>query len=673
MSNVSARGPLTLALTLFGSGALLLLGRQALLLRPLPTPASPMAQLERTRQWDPDPQRRREASLLLVSGAEANPARRQSLLAGQGWGPDPLAALVLKRDAQSAEAVAQGSRATALWRQLLRRFPSAPATADALYALGREEPRNHQTLWRRFPAHPAALAAAVEAGPGAAERRAGALHLARWGARWPGAEQRIRQACGPSSASLSPDERSQLAGALAQLGDGPAALSCLGRRRGTAGTELALGRALLKGTEAESAQGEQRLLALIQGQPASGEAAEASRLLSQRPGPGALALLAGLPPALRQSAPVQARLALESGQGWRQVLTRWPADPASWDLAWELARQKLLKREWAAAAELLGTLNPEQLPTPLAVRQLFWLGYAEQQLGQAEQARRRWQQQLLRSLWGYYGWRATVRLGEEGSPLRLKAPAAPTALQPSAWQPLQSGQLGLDRLWRLNQPLEAWEEWRHQRGNRPPVAPERLILEGRLRQGVGDDWMGLAQLEQASLLWVGVPCPAALPLERSLHPVRHGPVFAGAAAAAGLDPTLLLAVAKQESRFSAGVASPAGAVGLLQLMPATAAELAGRSVTNAQLRQPQLNAQLSARYLAGLLRQWQGNPFLTIASYNAGPAAVQTWLTPTLRAEPELWVEAIPFPETRIYAKKVLGSLWTYQQLDKRGCKKPGS
>jgi soluble lytic murein transglycosylase len=672
MSNVLARGPVILALTVFGSGALLLLGRHALLLRPLPTPASPVAQLERTRQWDPDPQRRREASLLLESGADANPARRQQLLAGQGWGKDPLAALVLKREAQAAVALGQAARATVLWRQLVRRFPADPATADALYALGRSEPRDRQALAQRFPAHPAALAAALEAGPGAAELRAGALHLARWGARWPGAEQRIRQVCGPGSTGLSPAERSQLAGALAQLGDGAAALTCLGPRRGSASTELALGRALLKGTAAQSAQGDQRLLALIDSQPTSPEASEASRLLSQHPGPAALVLLARLPPALIQTAPVQARLALERGQGWRLVLARWPADPASWDLAWELARQRLLKREWVAAATVLGTLNPELLPTPLAVRQLFWLGYAEQQLGQAEQARRRWQQQLRRSPWGYYGWRATVRLGE-GNPLRLEAPTAPTGLQPSAWEPLGSGQPGLDRLWRLNQPLEAWETWRQQRRNRPPVTPEHLILEGRLRQGVGDDWMGLAQLEQASLLWVGARCPAALPLERSLHPVRHGPVFSEAAAAAGLDPTLLLAVAKQESRFSTGVASPAGAVGLLQLLPSTAAELAGRPVTNDELRQPELNARLGARYLAGLLQQWQGNPYLTIASYNAGPAAVQTWLNPTLSAEPELWVEAIPYPETRIYAKKVLGNLWTYQRLAERGCLQPGS
>lgn len=658
-----ARGLLTLAVTVVGSGALLLIGRQALLLRPQPSPATPTARLERLRLLDPDPARRREANLLLLR-AGADPARRQRLLRGQGWGPDPLAALVLKLDAQASEELGQASRAQALWRQLLRRFAAVPASADALYALGRTEPEQRAVLLQRFPAHPAALAAALEAGPGPG----GILHLARWGPRWPGAEPRIRQVCGSSSARLSASERSLLAGALAQLGDGAVALRCLGPRLGSAGTELALGRALLAGTAADSALAGKRLLGLSRLAPSSPEAAAAARLLSERQGPGALALLAQLPPALQQTAPVQARLAFEGDLAWRPVLARWPADPASWDLAWDLARQQLLKREWAQAAALLGVLDADRLPTPQAVRQLFWLGMAEQRLGQAEAARRRWRQLLQRSPWGYYGWRATVQLGEEASPLRLKAQSAAGPLAPSAWQPLASGQPRLDRLWRLGQPLEAWEEWRHQRGNTSPDTPAPLKLEGRLRQGVGDDWKGLAQLEQANVLWIGARCRAALPLERALHPVRYGPVFSRAAAAEGLDPTLLLAVAKQESRFTAGVASPAGAVGLLQVMPATAAELAGGPVSGDQLRQPAFNAALGARYLAWLLMQWQGNPFLSIASYNAGPGAVRSWLNPSLETEPELWVEAIPYPETRLYAKKVLGNLWSYQQLARRGC-----
>lgn len=662
-------GPLLMALILLGSGGVLMLGRHLLLLRPQPTPATPGSVLERTRQLDPDPERRREAALLLQAAFREDPARQRRLLAGQGWGSGALAPLALKLDAQAAESLGEAPPAIALWRRLEHRFPSAPATADALYALGRDDPARRLALLQRFPAHPAALAAAIELGPAAAERRRGALHLARWGPRWPGAEAKLRQACRLQAGPLAPAERQQLAAGLAQLGDGTAAAACLAGQTADAATELSVGKALLKAEGTEATLGQQRLLALARQQPASPEAIEASRLLAEQPGPAGLTALAALPPELRRGAPVQARLALESGKGWREVLRRWPGDPASWDLQWELARRLLLKGQWADAAMVLQALPPERLPSPLASRQRFWLGFAQQRLGQPDQAVGNWRGLLKHSPWGYYAWRARVRLGEGNPALRVKAVTGETArLEPLPWQALASAPPGLTRLWRLDQPLEAWEHWRHKRGSAAPTTAEDLQLEGRLRQGVGDDWTGLGQLEQASFRWIGASCVASLPLERALHPVRYATVFAAAAAAEGLDPTLLLAVAKQESRFTAGVGSGAGAIGLLQLLPDTAAELAGAPVSGAELRRPEVNAPLGARYLRRMLEQWQGNPFAAVASYNAGPNAVRGWITPTLQRNPELWTEAIPYPETRLYVKKVLGNLWSYQELPRRGC-----
>ena len=95
-------------------------------------------------------------------------------------------------------------------------------------------------------------------------------------------------------------------------------------------------------------------------------------------------------------------------------------------------------------------------------------------------------------------------------------------------------------------------------------------------------------------------------------------------------------------------------------MPATAAELAGEELSSDDLREPKRNASLGARYLADLLELWQGNPWLTVASYNAGPGAAGSWVSPELEQDPELWVERIPYPETRLYTKKVLGNLWAY-------------
>jgi soluble lytic murein transglycosylase len=87
-----------------------------------------------------------------------------------------------------------------------------------------------------------------------------------------------------------------------------------------------------------------------------------------------------------------------------------------------------------------------------------------------------------------------------------------------------------------------------------------------------------------------------------------------------------------------------------------------------ELEDPALNVELGAAYLEDLLRRWDGDPFLLAASYNAGPGAATGWIDPRLRAFPELWVEAIPYPETRLYVKKVLGNTWSYQVPETPRC-----
>ena len=654
-----ARLPLLLAFTCLGSGAVLVGGRALLNQLPAPDPNTPTAHLERLSRLSPDPARRREANLLLLARQGEDPARARQLLRGQGWGLDGLAALVLKRDALAAEALGDGGAAQWRWRQLLRRFPQTPAAADALYALGREQPRLRQELRQRFAAHPAALAAAVEAGPAADARRDGALHLARHGVRWPGAAARLRQSCGQPSAS--PQQRNELAGGLAQLGDAEAALACLKGSQPGLETQLALAKALLGGGSAQQAQAQDRLLQLARSAPRSPQASEAVALLSEQPGPGSLQALAALPASLQDTAPVQARRALETpGSGpVLAVLKRWPRDPASWELQWQRARRALLERQWATAEVLLSAPIDRALPVGLAGRQRFWLGFSQWQQGQRAEARRTWTSLLRSHPEGYYGWRAAVRLGK--GDLSLDPQRSPALLQPN-WQPLASGDPDLDRLWRVDQPLEAWEHWRTGR-TLPSRTPQDLLLEGRLRRAVGDHWIGLGQLEQASLrLPAGQSCGMAQQLERSLQTPSFVAELEQAATAAAVPSTLLAAVAKQESRFSPGVSSSAGAVGLLQLMPETAAELAGEPLGPDALRDPSRNAQLGALYLKQLLGQWQGNPVLMAASYNAGPGAVAGWVTPQLQQEPELWIEAIPYPETRLYVKKVLGNLWKFQQ-----------
>ena len=248
------RLPLLLAVSCLGSAVLLVGGRWLLQeQRPPLTPNLASGRLERIWRLDPDPQRRREAALLLAGRSAGDGGERdrelldaeRRLLRGQGWGRDPLAAVVLKREAQVAEALGDDALASSRWRELLQRFPEDPASADALYSLGRRQPALREQLLERFPRHPATLAAAVEQGPD------GALHLARWGVRWPGAGEQLRRRCAAGQPALSNAERNQLVAGLALLGDAPAAQSCLGASPATAATRLAMARALLLDPERE--------------------------------------------------------------------------------------------------------------------------------------------------------------------------------------------------------------------------------------------------------------------------------------------------------------------------------------------------------------------------------------------------------------------------------------
>jgi soluble lytic murein transglycosylase-like protein len=131
-----------------------------------------------------------------------------------------------------------------------------------------------------------------------------------------------------------------------------------------------------------------------------------------------------------------------------------------------------------------------------------------------------------------------------------------------------------------------------------------------------------------------------------------------------VDRSLVLAIARIESRFQADAISPAGARGLMQLMPATASHLAGGAATNGELREPSYNLNLGQRYLAELLDTTNGNVFQLAAAYNAGPGSLQRWLAARdgKHDDPLLFIESMPSPETRSYVKRLMTYYWMYSK-----------
>jgi soluble lytic murein transglycosylase len=124
---------------------------------------------------------------------------------------------------------------------------------------------------------------------------------------------------------------------------------------------------------------------------------------------------------------------------------------------------------------------------------------------------------------------------------------------------------------------------------------------------------------------------------------------------------------REESALDPRVVSPAGAIGLTQLMLPTAQEVARKlrlgRVRRADLASPSLNIRLGSRYLGDLLRRYDGSVPLALAAYNAGGGAVGRWLGQRSGLELDEFVEEIPIEETRGYVKRVLRSYAAYRLL----------
>ena len=592
------------------------------------------------------------------------------LLHGQGWGRDPMAAVVLERAALTAAAQGKPSDAAETWQRLLDRFPEAPGSAWARLALGNNNPVLHQQLLQQQPAHPAALTLAARDGSEALASHQGALHLARWNARRAGALGLMRDACEATGAQApQPDQRQTLAQALAKQGHADTAVTCLQELEASPETQLAIGRSLLLHGDPDA--GTARLLTLAQNHPNHPASLEAARILSEpldaQPG-----VLDALPAALeeRSAAVAAARVRLAGGDGADAALSRWPNDPDIWQLQWDLAREAFLAGDWEPARDLLKRHYEDgPLPSPLETRRLFWLGLSHKQLGETTKAERSWRRLIGAFPGGYYRWRAMEHLGV-AEPLALRSPDPQQ--EPPAWQPLNSHHRLVNELWRLGQVHAAWEAWQAQADPAVPPPPEERLAEGRLRLAIGDTWMGLDQLWWLSLRWRNPSCHQRTLLHRSQFPRLFEAEIQTAAEQAGVQANLLRAIAKQESRFAPGVVSPAGAVGVMQLMPSTATEMADAPTSTLMLKDPADNFELGARYLHHLLEQWESDPFRSIASYNAGPGAVSSWPEPTDAEDAALWVERIPYPETRFYTKKVLDNLLGYSGGDQPFCEEAG-
>jgi len=334
-----------------------------------------------------------------------------------------------------------------------------------------------------------------------------------------------------------------------------------------------------------------------------------------------------------------------------ELIARYPSDTRS-----SLARFRLAARAYrdgqldSAAALYQGEVTAGG-PQRTAAR--FWLGKVALARGDTTGARATWRALARDDSLGYYGLRARreTDLPPVAVPVAVRATSVPAGVA--------AGLARLDTLMLAGLDTEAQVEVRAVLG-RPPQDVDGLLAWS---EGLGARGFGSAAVR---LGWQAfVKSPGEPRVLRAIYPWPVRSAVEAEAQEFGVDPLLLVAIVRQESVFDVEALSPAGARGLAQLTPGTAALTArGLDVTfyPEWITVPDLNLHLGAAHLAELLRRF-GRIETAIAAYNAGASPVRRWLERDGADDPDQFIELIPYLETRGYVRSVIRNRELYRVL----------
>ena len=313
-----------------------------------------------------------------------------------------------------------------------------------------------------------------------------------------------------------------------------------------------------------------------------------------------------------------------------------------------------VQRNFAGASAELDSLSEQYPSSDDALAAMYWGGRAWQQRGDLEKARAHWRAVMTKDPSSYYSVLGSKRLGVPILKDSSRTDKYPTVrdVSDAAERISMLEDLGMD--------TEAKFEY-DRLFDDAERSPERLVATAHALGG-GEQSNRAITLGRKVVTEQGAT-PQNL---RLLYPVAEREELSKSAKANGLDPALVAGLIKQESGFNPRAVSPAGARGLMQVMPSVGTEIArSRGMKNfsaERLFDPAVNIQLGTTHLRGLFRGNRDVAYI-MAAYNAGEARLNRWLRKPGASDPELFTERIPYVETRDYVRAVLRNRAFYRFL----------
>lgn len=344
-------------------------------------------------------------------------------------------------------------------------------------------------------------------------------------------------------------------------------------------------------------------------------------------------------------------------QHWRELTHLAPGRSAAGQARMRAAQLYLTLTDTAQAiAEFEAYLT--QFPTGRRWEEAtYWAARLHRGQGRSRRARELLDRLADEAPVSYY---AVLAARLEGRDYRLRLPDGPADPAP-AWLTQELGRL--DRLqaaglgWAVERRIQSLIT----RAERDGISVILPLAEGLVDRG--------RTLEAINLGWAArdAGAPWSMRLARVLYPLPYREMIEQTARSRDLDPWLLVALIRQESAFVRDIRSPAGAIGLMQVMPSTGQEVARQvglnSFSERSLETPDINLHLGSRFLFDMLERFDEDLPLVLSAYNAGPTRADRWAKFAEAVDPERFTERIPFDETRGYVKNVTRNYHLYRAL----------
>jgi soluble lytic murein transglycosylase len=716
------------AIAVLGSTALLLRWfpqrtPQPMVFNPIPTTTSDRIT---TLSFQPTDTRRASLETLTKEGTGIERQQARYLLAAdavrQGKGTEALRWLehlekdypnlapdILALRAKAYKLSQKNAEAKGTWLQLVQQFPKQPAAAEALYVLGQSDPKYWDQAIAEMPAHPRTLDIVTQRLKTDPKNLKLLKQVAQYGQQLPNYRAYLDTLVKTHAKALQAEDWQTIAFGYWEKQHYQEAGQAYRQAPKTSRNLFRIARGLQLGGESGESQSDtgtavdsakiapnlgtpsaayERMIAAFPNAPETPRALlkladltkDANRAAVyydrsvtlaktlKRPQEAGDALL--LKANRLQAVNVNAQAAAEN-----RLLNEFSPTDAAADLRWKRAWDAAQAKEYNKAQDWAAEVVKHNAQSDRAAKALFWIGKWAERLGNPKE-----RQDAFTQLWNqypesYYTWRAASLSGAPVGTFQTVRSLRPTLHFPSRRLPLGVKNQPMQELYLMGEAETAWEHWQTLFKDRETPSFDEQLTDGILRIGVEDYLDGMFMVSNLRDRVLNEPELQAQQQTyqdlrknpgywQTLFPIPYWSEISRWANEHQVDPVLVLGLMRQESRFQPKIRSIAGAMGLMQLMPETAAQVAaGLKLKTYSLEKPDDNIRLGTWYLNSTHQTYQDNSMLAIASYNAGPGNVAQWLKELDISDADQFVESIPFSETRDYVKSVLGNYWNYLRL----------